>query len=375
MDRASRFGVVQIAPLVCVVTIMLLGRARAEGIRVDLLQIPAVISEPQGVRTFELEGMVIRPDDGQPHPLALINHGSPPRERHSGMSPYGMWAQAMAFAARGWVAVAFMRRGYGHSQGEWAHPYAACADRDYASAGLTEASDIAVVAKFMSGQDYVSKGKWISVGVSAGGFATLALTSTAPPDLAAAIVFAPGRGSSGFEKVCGENGLVAAFSQYGKTSRVPVLWVSAENDHFFWPELTQKFTTAFSDAGGRIDFVGVPPFGADGHFLFSARGSSIWSPIVDEFLAANGLVLRDRPIEVPVPDVPAPASLNSRGGEAFKAYLESGPDKAFAVGGSHFGSATARRTVDEAVKDALGHCRPDPGNKCSVVNINDKPVE
>ena len=46
---------------------------------------------------------------------------------------------------------------------------------------------------------------------------------------------------------------------------MPVLWVSADNDHFFGPQLTARFADAFSKAGGHVDFVGVPPFGDDGH--------------------------------------------------------------------------------------------------------------
>jgi dienelactone hydrolase len=372
MSRIKRVGLRRITLLPALfMTIVFFAPARAEGVRTDPLQIPAVI----GGSSFALEAIVVRPDDGQPHPLAVLNHGSPrDAADRPKKSPYGMWAQAMAFARRGWVAVAFMRRGYGRSQGVWAAPAGPCSNRDYARAGLAEASDIAAVATFMSGQNYVSKGKWISVGVSAGGFATVALTSQAPRDLAAAIAFAPGRGSSAPDTVCGENGLVAAFAQYGKTSRVPLLWVSAENDHFFGPQLTGKLTAAFSRAGGHLAFVGAPAFGDDGHMLFSAHGLTIWSPIVDKFLASNNLVLRDRLIDVPTPDVPAPSSLNARGRETFKTYLDSGPNKAFVLSGSHYGWATGRRTTDEAIKDAMDFCKPDRGAKCAVVNVNNKPA-
>ena len=374
MRRAPRFRFVQITALLALFAMALAGQVRAEGVRLDVLQIPAVIAGSRG--TFALEAIVVRPDDGQPHPLALLNHGSPrDGSQRLAMSPYGMWAQATAFARRGWTAVAFMRRGYGHSQGEWALAPGNCIKRDYADAGLSEASDIAAAAKFMMAQSYVSKDEWISVGVSAGGFATLALASNAPPDLAAAIVFAPGRGSSAPDTVCAEDSLVEAFAQYGRTSRVPVLWVSSENDHFFGPDLTARLTAAFSKAGGRVDFVGAPRFGDDGHKLFSAQGLSIWLPIADKFLAANHLQWRERPIEVPTPDVSPPSSLNARGRETFKTYLESGPNKAFVVSGSHFGWATGRRTADDAVRDALGFCKPDPSDKCSVVNVNNKPAE
>ena len=353
-------------------------QGRAEEIRLDALTIPAVVSGSGSSASVKLEAIVLRPDDNLPHPLALLNHGSPrsPSDRPK-MSPYRMWAQAMAFARRGFVAVAFLRRGYGLSEGRWAEDYGSCSNPDYAAAGRAAAADIAAVAKFMSTQPYVSKGKWISVGVSAGGFATVALTAEAPRDLAAAISFAPGRGSSSDDTVCGEKQLASAFAQYGKTSRIPLLWVSAENDHFFGPRLTSLLTGAFSKAGGNVTFVAIPPFGTDGHELFQvANGIPIWSPIVDRFLASNNLRLRDGLIEVPAPDVPAPSSLNGRGRDTFKTYLDSGPNKAFAVSAdTHFGWATGRRTIDDARKDALGFCAGDAGNKCRIVNVNNKPAE
>lgn len=348
---------------------------RAEGIRFDALQIPLTIS---GSRPLELEALVVRPDDELTHPLAVINHGSPrDRSDRPAMTPYRMWSQAIAFARRGWVAVAFMRRGYGHSQGEWAESYGSCSDPDYAAAGRAGASDIAAVARFMSGQSYVSKGRWISVGHSAGAFATVALSADPPRDLAAAIAFAPGRGSTAPDAVCGEKQLVSAFAQYGRTSRVPLLWVSADNDHFFGPRLVPLLTGAFSNAGGNVTFVKAPAFGEDGHQLFStASGVPIWSPIVDRFLASNSLVQRDRLIDIPVPNVAASASLNGNGRDAFKTYLESGPNKAFAVGaGSRFGWATGRRSVEQAREDALGLCVSGKASKCWVINVNNAAVE
>jgi pimeloyl-ACP methyl ester carboxylesterase len=321
---------------------------RADGIRTDEAQIPAVISGA----TFKLEAIVVRPDDGQPHPLALINHGSPrDGNDRAKMSPYRMWSQAAAFARRGWTAVAFLRRGYGRSQGEWAETWGSCARPDYTRAGRVAAGDIAAVAKFMTGQPYVSKDKWISVGVSAGGFATVALTADPPPGLAAAIAFAPGRGSPAPDQVCGEPQLVAAFAAYGRTSRTPLLWVSAPNDHFFGPRLVRDMTSAFSNGGGRLSFVAPPPFGEDGHQLFRANGIAIWSPIVDRFLSDNHLVLREHEIDVPVPvpDLPAPAGLSDKGREAFKTYLESGPNKAFVINGVHFGWSAGRRSPDDAI--------------------------
>jgi dienelactone hydrolase len=373
MRYSTRLGLFTAALLLALmVTAIWCGQARAEDIRLQALKIPALVSGSNG--TVELDAIVLRPDDGLPHPLAVLNHGSPRNaEDRSTMSPYGMWGQAAAFARRGWVAVVFMRRGYGRSGGERAEGYGSCANPDYARAGQAGARDITAVAQFMTNQPYVSKDKWISVGVSAGGFATVALTADPPPGLAAAIAFAPGRGSTSPDNVCGANQLVAAFAQYGKTSQIPLLWVSAENDHFFGPWLVSQLTTAFSKAGGNLTLVRTPPFGSDGHHLFSSAGIPIWSPIVDRFLASNNLALRDRPMDVPTPDVASPSGLNAGGREAFKTYLESGPNKAFAVGGdSHFGWATGRGSIDQARQDALRLCVASA--KCRIVNVNNKPM-
>jgi hypothetical protein len=88
-------------------------------------------------------------------------------------------------------------------------------------------------------------------------------------------------------------------------------------------------------------------------------------------------MLRDRLIDVPAPNVAAPSNLKSNGREAFRTYLDSGPNKAFAVvaGDSRFGWATGRRTIEEARRDALGLCASGANAKCTVVNANNKPVE
>jgi dienelactone hydrolase len=343
----------------------------AEGVRWESLQIPATIS---GLKTYSLEALVVRPDDGAAHPLAVINHGSPrDAANRPKMSPFGMWAQALQFARRGWVAVAFLRRGYGRSEGGWVENFGSCGNPDYASAGHAAASDIAAVAKFMTAQSNVSKDKWISVGISAGGFATVALNAEAPAGLAAAIAFAPGRGSRSPDQVCGEKELVAAFAQYGRTARAPLLWVASPNDHFFGPRLVAELKGAFLNAGGNVTFVAAPPFGEDGHQLFGrTSGIPVWSPIVDRFLGAHGLAPRDSLIDIPVANAAPPSSLGANGREAFKSYLDSGPNKAFAVSGGRFGWASGRRTADEAINDALGNCTS-RAVTCAVVNVNDGP--
>ena len=106
-----------------------------------------------------------------------------------------MLPQAIEFARRGWAAVVVMRRGYGNSGGEWADGYGYCGNPDYRRRGNAGAADLKAAIAFLVSRPDIDPSRVISVGVSAGGFATVALTADPPPELVAAISFAGGRGS------------------------------------------------------------------------------------------------------------------------------------------------------------------------------------
>src|SRR3984885_15007067 len=143
----------------------------------------------------------------------------------------------------------------------------------------------------------------VAVGVSAGGFPTVALTADPPSGLVAAISFAGGRGSLEDNKVCRPDRLIDAFRAFGKRSRVPMLWVYAANDHFFGPDLAQQLDVAFTSAGGNVDFVGASAFGSDGHGLFSPAGIPVWTPYVEKFLQQQNLTMRAEPLPLPLPAI------------------------------------------------------------------------
>jgi dienelactone hydrolase len=346
-------------------------QAAATFAREELL-IPMAAAGPAG-----LEALLVKPAGDGPFPLALINHGSPRNAAERPlMTPAQMNAQLVEFARRGFVAVAVMRRGYGASPGGWAEGIGACAHPGYASAGAAGAADLRSAVAYLSTRPDVDAKRVLAVGISAGGFATVALTADPPKGLVAAISFAGGRGSEAPDTVCSENELVAAFAGFGARSRVPMLWVYAENDHFFGPALAQRFKDAFASAGGQVSFVKAPAFGEDGHLLFSSPGEAVWEPIVDDFLRAQGLV----PImgilpPPPLPEIAAPRGLGASGKEAFRSYLASPPHKAFATGsGGAFGWRSARRSDEEAIAGALAACGGKVRADCNVVLINDQPA-
>ncbi|MBP2293077.1 CocE/NonD family hydrolase [Azospirillum rugosum] len=357
--------------LLCAAVLPLPGYA--EALRQDPIRIPASVPGLLGAGKVVLEALVVRPDGPGPFPLAVINHGSPRDPAVRGrMSPNGMLPQARELARRGWAAVVVMRRGYGGSEGDWAETNGPCKSPDYKTAGEQGADDIRQAIRFLVQQPYVDAKRIISVGVSAGGFATVALTADPPPGLVAAVSFAGGRGSRADDEVCAPERLVDAFRAFGRTSRVPMLWVYAENDHFFGPRLARDFHAAFTGAGGRADFVAAPAFGKDGHSLFSGPGIPQWTPALDRFLAEQKLTPRKTLIDLPTAALPPPPGLSERGRASFQDYLAAAPNKAFAVStDGAFGWRTARRSEEEARDGALENCAKNAKRTCRVVYVNE----
>jgi dienelactone hydrolase len=335
------------------------------------LRIPMAAAGPRG-----LEAMLVRPSGTRRYPLALLSHGAPrDADRRAGMTPYGLYSQATEFARRGFAALVVMRRGYGSSDGDYAENSGPCGRRNYLVAAKASASDLRAAIDAMKNRVDVTTQGMIAIGVSAGGFASVALTADPPPGLAAAISFAGGRGSRADNDVCDEDALARAFGVLGKTSRTPMLWVYARNDKFFGPDLARRLHREFSASGGRAEFIDVPGFGRDGHFLFAAAGTPVWTPIVDRFLRQQNLGTRDLIAAPAVAAIAPPPGLGPKARDGFAAYLRGGPHKAFAASakGGGFAWRTGLRSASEARQAALEACAqyaPD----CALMAIDDERV-
>jgi dienelactone hydrolase len=363
-----------IARLVSVVLALLLfavGLAGAQDLVENGFRIPA-----KGAGKKGLEAVMVRPNEPGPHPLAVLTHGAPRESSNRpGMSPWQMIPQAREFARRGWTTVIVMRRGYGDSGGGFAEDGQACTSHaDYYDAGKESAKDLRESIAYLSTLPEVDPSRIISVGISAGGFATVALTAEPPPGLVAAISFAGGRGSRKPDEVCNPDVLIRAFHSFGEKSRIPMLWVYSENDHFFGPRIAQAFYEAFAQAGGKANFLHAQPFRNDGHGLFSLGGIAIWTAMVDDFLKAQNLTLRTTLLSLPEPpDVAPPAELKSAGREEFRKFLTLPPYKAFAVSTEgHIGYAFGRRSEKDAEKVAMNHCEDNSTRRehCTLVPVD-----
>jgi dienelactone hydrolase len=244
---------------------------------------------------------VVRPVGDGPFPLVVMNHGVSLNQRERGFFPLVEFRDAaMWFARRGYMVVA-PSGGYGAAaldepeRGLYSLFYSkigSCDNPNFHDAGLFVALLDKWIIDYMTDQKLIVPGKAIVVGQSAGGWAAMALSSQNVPGVQAIITFAAGRGGRVGGKPnnnCAPDKLVAATGDFGRTARIPMLWIYIENDTFFGPALSKRMHQAYTDAGGSAEYHLLPPFGSDGHFLIdSADAIPLWAPLVGSFLQKHG---------------------------------------------------------------------------------------
>jgi len=306
------------------------------------------------------------------HPLALLTHGtSNSAEERKEVTPWAYLQEAVWFAQRGYVSLVIVRRGYGNSGGEQDGRISGCsANGNFEEIGESAADDLRNAVDYAQrNMPEVDATRVISSGVSTGGFTQVALTAHPPSGLETAISFAGGRGGDANGHVCNESGLEAALHDYGKHSHTPMLWIYAENDKWFPPTFARRFLAAFQSGGGKAEFVLAPPFGEDGHKLYTDPRA--WSATVEQYLGDRGL-LPVSPAYAPpaAPNVDPPAELSAHAADVFRSvYLLAGPHKAFATdGGGAYGYSTGQFSQQIADDHAMENCNQHHGSgrRCSV---------
>jgi dienelactone hydrolase len=141
-------------------------------------------------------------------------------------------------------------------------------------------------------QTWANQEKILLVGVSVGGLTSAAIAAKGSAGLVGYINFSGGAGGSPREspgKSCKPENLTKVFAEFGKTTRVPSLWLYAENDLYWGPDAPKEWHKAFSAGGSKTKFVMTPPVPGtdDGHRLL-AVGGKLWSPDVNSFVQELG---------------------------------------------------------------------------------------
>lgn len=246
---------------------------------------------PSSVPGLFMHASLFRPPGAGPFRLAVVNHGSEQDPARRAAQPGPAFPALTAWLLkRDYAVLVPQRPGHGATGGPYLEDQGPCRAADYVGAGKGAAASIEAAMRYMTGQPNIRPDGVLVVGNSAGGLGALALSARNPKDVAGVVVFAAGRGGRDRGRAdsnCSPERLIAAAGTFGRTARMPTLWLYAENDTYFPPGLSGAMADAFRDGGGDVTYRLLPPLpGGEGHVLIDAPGDPPpWAAELEAFLA------------------------------------------------------------------------------------------
>ena len=309
-------------------------------------------------RIYRLEAIVTRRKGAEGKlPVALLLHGKDfLGSVMADVRPSINNGPARDMADRGWLAVSFTRRGFGQSDG----PYpalASCESLKLEDQFASDAKDVAAVMEALRQRPDADMDRVIAIGVSAGGAAAVSLASRNPSGLVAIVNISGGLSLTN----CVEKGnpeLVRTFGLLAGRSKVPQLWIYADNDELFPAALVNQMHEAALNAKGDVRRVSIPKLEPRGHNVFGSNaGRRIWLREVDSSLRGWKLPTHRPSVVV---DWLKAMDLTSRDQNALERYLSDPNYKALAFSAKEkrlfwrFGGGNARDATEGAMKDCAG---------------------
>ena len=347
-------------------------------IAIQVQAAPSVVEESVllpvqiGARTEKLETLIVRPAREGRFPLALIVNGS------AGKSPADMHADGLAhlahdFAHRGWLAASIVWPGYGRSTGAFEGKAGTCSAPHVITFLDARAKELGAALDALRTRGDVDSATSLGVGVSIGGVSMLALGARQDRPLTAVINISGGiyhYQEAGIpEANCGPyyQDLASNVATFGRRNVTPTLWLYAENDPFFGPELAQRLVSAYRSTGGVADFAALPAFGENGHTLYKQTANALTQPRIDDFLRRNHLPAMEEAALAPFF-----AKLPDADRKTIRPYLSAATEKALVMSENtqrvfwHYGA----RTQESARQLALEACQKTGDRSCQLIAEN-----
>ncbi len=188
-----------------------------------------------------LETTVFHPRSKGPHPLVIFNHGAngklpsfhqQPRERPIELVKF--------FLARGYFVAVPMREGFDKSTGNC---FFSCNHAEYA---LTYSRDIRAVEGFFISQKEANADQVVVIGQSNGGMVALGYATGNP--IAKGIINISGGINTERPGCDWQRGMVSAAGVLGAQTKIPSLWMYAQDDLIFPPSVSKPFFESYKKA-------------------------------------------------------------------------------------------------------------------------------
>jgi dienelactone hydrolase len=252
------------------------------------VRIPMTEPGPGG-KGITLEATLYRPAGDGPRTVLLFNHGSTGGGNIALSTTMRPSRQAQFFVERGFAVLAPMRWGRGASDGAHAEYEGTC-EPDVLSAGLARAiEDVDAAVAYLRAQPWADPARVLIAGQSRGGLPSVAYAAERSGTVRGVINFAGGWTSQRCDDA-GRGFNRATFASAGGRTRIPMLWLYAEEDGYYSAAWIRRYHEAFVQAGGTATFQLFPAFGSDGHRLVDRI--ELWGAAVDDFLRRLNLVSR-----------------------------------------------------------------------------------
>jgi dienelactone hydrolase len=239
----------------------------------------------------QLEMTLLFPDGPGPFPVVVFNHGDVDMD-HAVIRDKRRARETVVageFLQHG-IAVAMpARRGVGLSQGSYPAGFARN-DGDPTYKARVHAQDILPALDYLKTRSEIDPQRIILSGHSAGGFSVSYIASTNPPGVIGTVNFSGGRTDAGESEGAGALNpmMVSGFAALGKTTRIPSLWVFAENDSRYSAATIRASHAAYVKAGGVARLALSPPIAGDGHYIYLRP--SLWRDALKAYLGEIGVL-------------------------------------------------------------------------------------
>jgi dienelactone hydrolase len=255
----------------------------------ETITLTAEVQDIRGrLHTHPFQVTIFRDDARrQKQPFMILNHGRSAKAADRAKTAVGPYrANARYFVSRGFAVFMPMRIGYGVTGGPDIEDSGVCQRKNYPPVYEAGAGQSLAAIEYAKAQPYVDAARGIVLGQSFGGTIALTLAAKSIPGVLGAVNFAGGGGGNPTgspQSPCRTDLLLELFQGYGKTARIPTLWVYSVNDQYMGPKYPRDWLDAFIKQGGHGRFVLLPPYKEDGHPSFTGQPQN-WKPEFEAFL-------------------------------------------------------------------------------------------
>ena len=258
----------------------------------EVVELPVTVKDMYGRSVSRPIKVTVFRDNSFPRaPFLILNHGrAMKQEDREKLGRARYTDNSKYFLARGFAVFVPTRIGYGVTGGDDVEYSGTCGGKQYLPGYEAAAEQTRKVLEHARSLPYVDASRGLVIGQSFGGATAITIAADNPQGVIATVNFAGGGGGNPIdspEKPCRPDLLEKMFAGYGATAKIPTLWVYSENDRYFGIEKPKEWFQAFQAAGGKGEFVQLPPHGKDGHPSFTSN-SAAWKPAFEDFLRRNG---------------------------------------------------------------------------------------